>query len=136
MAELAKENGDVRAPWWRLKDTDLQITEWRGTSAFVFAPTESAAADYIQIALAREIEWRAGPIVNSAGRLTAPRSCASPSTTQRDASSPDDQLAGPVYRLLNRAGGAPSSISAAFWIAAAGLSASAARLSDRRWSGG
>src|SRR5258708_28989869 len=29
-AELAKENGDVTAVWQRLKETDLQITEWRG----------------------------------------------------------------------------------------------------------
>ena len=63
-AELAKDGGDLKAVWQRLKETDLQITEWRGTSAFVFAPTGPAAADYIQIALGREIEWRAGPIVN------------------------------------------------------------------------
>jgi hypothetical protein len=37
MAELAKENGHIDALWHRLKETDLQITEWRGTSAFVFA---------------------------------------------------------------------------------------------------
>ena len=37
-AELAKENGDVTAVWKRLKETGLQITEWRGTSAFVSAP--------------------------------------------------------------------------------------------------
>ncbi|RXF71529.1 hypothetical protein EK403_15830, partial [Hansschlegelia zhihuaiae] len=63
-AEIAKDAGDVKATWARLKDSDLQITEWRGTSAFVFAPTGPGAADYIQIALGREIEWRAGPVVN------------------------------------------------------------------------
>jgi hypothetical protein len=62
--ELAKDDGDVDALWQRLKETDLQITEWRGTSVFVFAPTGPGAADYIQIALGRESEWRAGPIVN------------------------------------------------------------------------
>jgi hypothetical protein len=61
-AELAKENGDVKAVWQRLEETDLQITEWRGTSAFV--STGLGAADYIEIALGREIEWRVGPIVN------------------------------------------------------------------------
>ena len=37
------------------------MTEWRGTSAFVFAPTGHGSADYLQIALGREIEWRAAP---------------------------------------------------------------------------
>ncbi|WFU54497.1 hypothetical protein QA639_33530 [Bradyrhizobium pachyrhizi] len=64
IAELAKENGDVTAVWERLKEIDLQITEWRGTSVFVSAPTGPGVADYVQIALGREIEWRAGPIVN------------------------------------------------------------------------
>ena len=54
MAELAKDDGDVDALWRRLKETDLQVTEWRGTSAFVFAPTGPGAADYIQIALGRD----------------------------------------------------------------------------------
>lgn len=62
--ELAKEDRDVKAVWQRLKETELQITEWRGPSAFVAALTGPGAADYIQIALGREIEWRAGPIVN------------------------------------------------------------------------
>ena len=44
-AELIKEGDDVEAPWRRLKETDLQITERRGTSAFVLAPTGPAAAD-------------------------------------------------------------------------------------------
>ena len=38
-AEFAEHHGDTAALWLRLKGTDLQITEWRGTSAFVFAPT-------------------------------------------------------------------------------------------------
>src|SRR5215469_4668844 len=36
MAELAKNHGDTAALWRRLKETDLQMTEWRGTRAFVF----------------------------------------------------------------------------------------------------
>jgi hypothetical protein len=63
-AELAKDGGDVKATWARLKDADLQITDWRGNSAFVFAPTGAATSDYIRIALGREIAWCAGPIVN------------------------------------------------------------------------
>jgi len=60
--QLHKDGGDVKAVWQRLRERE--ITEWRGISAFVFALTGPAAADYIQIALGREIEWRVGPIVN------------------------------------------------------------------------
>jgi hypothetical protein len=42
-----QDGGDIKATWARLKDTHLQITEWRGTSAFVFAPTGRATADYV-----------------------------------------------------------------------------------------
>jgi hypothetical protein len=63
-AELANDDGDVDALWRRLKETDLQITEWRGTSAFVFAPTGPAAADYAQIAFGRKSEWQVAPIAN------------------------------------------------------------------------
>ena len=104
--ELAKDGGDIKTTWARLKDTDLQITEWRGTSAFVFAPTGPAAADYIQIALGRETEWRAGPIVNPDYRPWGTEEMLDPSWP-RDKSLPDtDRLAGPIYRLLDRAGGA------------------------------
>ncbi|GLR93985.1 hypothetical protein ACVMFA_007335 [Bradyrhizobium liaoningense] len=106
MAELAKDGGDTNALWLRLKETDLQITEWRGTSAFVFAPTGPAAADYIQIALGREIEWRAGPIVNPDYRPFGEEELFDPSWPRRDQLPETDRLAGPVYRLLNRAGGA------------------------------
>ncbi|MCC8977047.1 hypothetical protein [Bradyrhizobium brasilense] len=105
-AELAKDGGDIKAVWQRLKETDLQITEWRGTSAFVFAPTGPAAADYIQIALGRETEWRAGPIVNPDYRPWGEEELFDPSWPRRDEPSEADRLAGPVYRLLNRAGGA------------------------------
>ena len=104
--ELAKENGDVTAVWKRLKDTDLQITEWRGTSAFVFAPTGPATADYIQIALGREIEWRAGPIVNPIYRPSGEEELLDPSWPRTEQLPESDCLAGPVYRLLGRAGGA------------------------------
>lgn len=105
-AELAKENGDIRALWTRLKDTDLQITEWRGTSAFVFAPTGLGAADYIQIALGREVEWRAGPIVNPDYRPWGEGELLDPSWPRRDPLPETDRLTGPVYRLLDRGGGA------------------------------
>lgn len=105
-AELAKDAGDVKAVWQRLKESDLQITEWRGASAFVFAPTGPGAADYVQIALGREIEWRAGPVVNPNYRPWGEEELLDPGWP-RDKLLPDTaRLIGPVYRLLDRAGGA------------------------------
>jgi hypothetical protein len=104
--ELAKDDGDVDALWQRLKETDLQITEWRGTSVFVFAPTGLGAADYIQIALGRESEWRAGPIVNPDYRPFGEEELFDPSWIRRDALGEADRLVGPVYHPLGRAGGA------------------------------
>lgn len=105
-AEIARDGGDVKAVWARLKETDLQITEWRGSSAFVSAPTGPGAADYIQIALGREIEWRAGPIVNPDYRPWGESELLDPSWPRTDQLADSDRLAGPVYRLLGRAGGA------------------------------
>jgi hypothetical protein len=105
-AELAKDNGDVTAVWKRLKETDLQITEWRGTSAFVSTPTGSGVADYVQIALGREIEWRAGPVVNPKYRPFGEEELFDPNWSRQDELSEADRLVGPVYRLLGRAGGA------------------------------
>lgn len=103
--ELAKESGDIDKLWRRLKESDLQITEWRGVSAFVCAPTGPGPADYLQITLGRETEWRAGPIVYS---LWAPRDLeelCDPSWISRDTPSPCDQLGGPVYRRRPGASG-------------------------------
>jgi hypothetical protein len=102
-AELEKDGGDVKAVWQRLKETDLQITEWRGTSAFVFAPTGPAAGEYIQIALLKS----SGVPVRSSIRTTVPG--AKRSYSIRASPGPpalDGPPAGPVYRLLNTAGGA------------------------------
>ncbi|WP_035678963.1 hypothetical protein [Bradyrhizobium liaoningense] len=104
--ELTKDGGDTDALWLRLKETDLQITEWRGTSAFVSAPTGPPAADYIQIALGREIEWRAGPIVDPNYRPFGAEELLDPSWPRSEQLAQSDRLAGPVYRLLGRAGGA------------------------------
>jgi hypothetical protein len=104
-AELAKDSGAIDALWRRLKETDLQITEWRGTSAFVFAPTGPGAADFVQIALGREIEWRANPIVNPNYRPFGQEELLDPSWPRTDLPPQSDRLAGPVYRLLGRAGG-------------------------------
>ncbi|OSJ36807.1 hypothetical protein BSZ19_02455 [Bradyrhizobium japonicum] len=105
-AELAKDNGDATAVWKRLRETDLQITEWRGTSAFVSAPTGPGVADYVQIALGRELEWRAGPIVNRDYRPWGEEELLDPSWPRTDQLPDSDLLAGPVYCLRGRAGGA------------------------------
>jgi len=105
-AELAKDHGDITAVWRRLKETDLQITEWRGTSAFVSAPTGPGAADHLQISLGREIEWRAGPIVNPDLRPYGEEELLDPSWPRTDQLPDSDRLSGHVYRLLGRAGGA------------------------------
>ena len=76
-AELAKENGDVTVVWKRLRKTDLQITEWRGTSAFVSAPTGPGVADYVQIVLVRESDGapvRRQPGLSTLGRTGTARS--------------------------------------------------------------
>ena len=105
-AELAKDGGNVKTVWQRLRDTDLQITEWRGSSVFVFAPTGPATADYIQIALGREIEWRAGPIVNPDYRPWGESELLDASWPRHEPLPDTVRLAGPIYRLLDRAGGA------------------------------
>ncbi|ABE64887.1 conserved hypothetical protein (plasmid) [Nitrobacter hamburgensis X14] len=58
VVKLVKETGDVKAVWPRLRETDLQITEWRRTSAFVPAPTGPGAANYVQTALRLLMERR------------------------------------------------------------------------------
>jgi len=81
------------------------MTEWRGTSAFVLAPTGHGSADYLQIALGREIEWRAAPIVNPDYHPYSEEELFDPSWPRHDGLPEANRLAGPVYRLLNRAGG-------------------------------
>lgn len=104
MAELDKEHGDLGVVWRRLKDSDLLITEWRGTSVFVSAPTSSGPMDYLQITLCREIEWRAGPIVDPSWPPRNLEELCDPSGINRDNPSPADLLHGPVYRLRGRSG--------------------------------
>jgi hypothetical protein len=103
-AELAKDNGDIATLWRRLQDTDLQISEWHGNSVYAFAPTGSGAAGYVQISLGRETEWRAGPIVNPSRRTWGEENLLDPSWISHDEMSDDKVLAGPLYRLLGRAG--------------------------------
>ena len=107
MAEFANHE-DTAALWRRLKETDLQMTEWRGTSAFVFAPTGHGSADYLQIALGREIEWRAAPIVNPDYHPYSEEELFDPSWPRHDGLPEANRLAagGVVYirSFLNRCG--------------------------------
>jgi hypothetical protein len=43
-AELAKDNSDIGTFWTRLRESDLQISEWHGNSVYAFAPTGPGAA--------------------------------------------------------------------------------------------
>lgn len=103
-AELAKDNGAVASVWTRLRNADLQISEWHGNSVYAFAPTGPGAADYVQISLGRETEWRAGPIVNPDYRPWSELELLDPSWIPHEDMSDDKVIAGPLYRLLGRAG--------------------------------
>jgi hypothetical protein len=54
--ELAALNGDLTKFWVRHRCSDLRFAEWRGASVFAFAATGPGVADYVQIALGREVE--------------------------------------------------------------------------------
>lgn len=98
-AELAKDHGDVKAVWKRLKDSDLKLTEWSGQRVFAFAPTGAGVADYIQITLCREIEGRVGSIVDPRWPPYGEEELLDPSWFPDGSFSDDDVLAGPIYRL-------------------------------------
>jgi len=103
--ELAKDGGNIKALWSRLKKSDLQTTVWCGTSAYVFAPTGPGAGDYIQIALGRESEFRDGPIVNRESRPRRQEELLDPIWRGWDQPREEDRLVGPIYCLVNRRGG-------------------------------
>jgi hypothetical protein len=103
--ELAKDKGDINALWSRLRETGLMISEWHGNSVYAFAPTGSGAADYVQISLGRETEWRAGPIVDPSYRPRSEQDLLDPSWTDHDTRSDNKVISGPLYRLSRRAGG-------------------------------
>lgn len=103
-AELAKDDGDVASLWTRLQESDLQISEWRGNSVYAFAATGPGAADYVQISLGRETEWRAGPVVSPSDRPWSEEALLDPSWIAHDDMSADKVIAGPLYRLARRAG--------------------------------
>ncbi|OWK21430.1 hypothetical protein AJ88_23490 [Mesorhizobium amorphae CCBAU 01583] len=52
--ELAELNGDLTAFWNRHREDRKSFAEWRGVSAFAFAPTGPGVADFLQLSLGRE----------------------------------------------------------------------------------
>lgn len=87
-----------------MRESDLQISEWHGNSVYAFAATGSGAADYVQIRLGREVERRAGPIVNPTYRPWGKDELLDPSWITHEDMSDDKVIAGSLYRMLGRAG--------------------------------
>ncbi|OBQ86444.1 hypothetical protein [Mesorhizobium sp. WSM3873] len=103
--ELAELNGDLTAFWNRHRQPGEKFAEWRGASAFAFAPTGPGVADFIQLSLGREIEVLAGPVVDPDYRPYSADDLLQPTWVSRDSAAEAQPLAGPVYRLRGRAGG-------------------------------
>ncbi|WP_352718582.1 hypothetical protein [Mesorhizobium sp. C280B] len=75
---LADVGGDLTGFWNQHRESGENLTEWRGTSAFAFAPTGPGVADFVQLSLGREIEFLAGAVVDRDYRPTsAPTICSS-----------------------------------------------------------
>ncbi|RWP46886.1 hypothetical protein [Mesorhizobium sp.] len=103
--ELAELNGDLTAFWNRHREGDQKFAEWRGASAFAFAPTGPGVADFMQLSLGREIEILAGPVVDPDYRPYSVDDLLEPSWVRREPDAVAPVLAGPIYRLRGRAGG-------------------------------
>lgn len=103
--ELAELNGDLTAFWSRHRESGKKFAEWRGASAFAFAPTGPGVADFLQISLGRELEVLAGPVVDPDYRPYSADDLFDPSWVQREPAADGPLLSGPIYRLRGRAGG-------------------------------
>ncbi|RVD67829.1 hypothetical protein EN751_34645, partial [Mesorhizobium sp. M4A.F.Ca.ET.029.04.2.1] len=103
--ELAKLNGDLTAFWNRHREDGEKFAEWRGASAFAFAPTGPGVADFVQLSLGREIEVLAGPVVDPDYRPYSADDLLEPTWVRREPDAVAPVLAGPIYRLRGRAGG-------------------------------
>ncbi|TIQ13134.1 MAG: hypothetical protein E5X57_11030, partial [Mesorhizobium sp.] len=103
--ELAELGGDLTAFWNRHREDGTKFAEWRGASAFAFAPSGPGVAEFVQLSLSREIEVVAGPVVDPDYRPNSVDQLFEPTWVLRDSAAEAQQLAGPVYRLRGRAGG-------------------------------
>ncbi|RWD87032.1 MAG: hypothetical protein EOS38_19120 [Mesorhizobium sp.] len=104
-SELADLSGDLTAFWHRHRQPGEKFAEWRGASAFAFAPTGPGVADFVQLSLGREIEVLAGPVVDPDYRPYNAEDLLDPSWVRREPDAVAPVLAGPIYRLRGRAGG-------------------------------
>ncbi|MER8472738.1 hypothetical protein NKH23_25550 [Mesorhizobium sp. M1328] len=102
---LADIGGDLTAFWNRHRESGKKFTEWRGTSAFAFAPTGPGVADFVQLSLGRETEFVAGLVVDRDYRPDSADQLFEPTWVSRESAVEAQQLAGPVYRLRGRTGG-------------------------------
>lgn len=103
--ELAEVGGDLNAFWNRHRQSGEKFAEWRGTTAFAFAPTGPGVADFVQISLGREIEFLTGAVVDPDYRPRNVDDLFEPTWVLRGSAVEPQQLAGPVYRLRGRSGG-------------------------------
>lgn len=103
--ELTEVGGDLTAFWNRHRSGAQKFAEWRGASAFAFAPTGPGVADFVQISLGREVEVLAGPVVDPDYRPYSADDLFDPSWVRRELDSAAEVLSGPVYRLRGRTGG-------------------------------
>ncbi|MER9273610.1 hypothetical protein [Mesorhizobium sp. M0643] len=101
---LADVGGDLTAFWNRHRESGGKFTEWRGTAVFAFSPTGPGVADFVQLALGRQIEVLAGPVVDPNYRPTSADDLFDPSWVKREPETDAPVLAGPVYRLSRRGG--------------------------------
>ncbi|MER9248858.1 hypothetical protein [Mesorhizobium sp. M0590] len=102
---LADVGGDLTAFWNRHRESGEKFAEWRGASAFAFAPTGPGVADFVQLSLGRETEHLAGAVVDPGYRPTGADHLFEPTWVSRESAAEARQLAGPVYRLRGRTGG-------------------------------
>lgn len=102
--ELAEFGGDLTAFWNRHRESGLRFSEWRGIAVFAFAPSGPGIADFVQLALEREHEFLAGPVVDPDYRPYSVDSLFDPSWVERELVTDAQVLAGPVYRLPRRGG--------------------------------
>ncbi|TIO70148.1 hypothetical protein [Mesorhizobium sp.] len=103
--ELAELGGDLTAFWNRHREDGEKFAEWRGASAFAFAPTGPGVADFLHLSLGRELEVLAGPVVDPDYRPNSVDHLFEPTWVSRDSAAEAQPLRGPVYRLRGRAGG-------------------------------
>src|SRR5690606_23178732 len=91
---LVALNGDVIAFWNRHRESGLRFSEWCGIAVFAFAPSGPGVADFVQVALKREHEFLAGPVVDPNDRPFSADDLFHPSWVKREPETDAPVLAG------------------------------------------